>query len=338
MPDPATHLSALLEALLGSHRASNLLNSIDIHPDLRKASGDHVSRAVLAMAMNVMLLEDVQRRVPWAEAYVRDQVQAGRRLVFDHGALRTVAAPSGALPQGQLAITRFLEPLGYAVNGTYPLDQLAMTGRAYAHLDFPEAIPQFFLSELHATAFSEPFQAAVSRVLGTSRDPLPEWATPLLEQLRTQGGLPFAEALRLLPNLVACFDRQHEPPSLADYETLLVESAEMAWIATEGTAFNHATDRVNDVVATAHAQKRCQRPMKDEVEVSGSGRVLQTAFRAAEVERLFRSAEGSLVLRRVPGSFFEFITRKHEPTGKLDLRFDASNAQAIFKMTAAGSR
>jgi hypothetical protein len=42
--------------------------------------------------------------------------------------------------------------------------------------------------------------------------------------------------------------------------------------------------------------------------------------------------------REVPGSFYEFITRLRMPEkdGKrpLDLSFDSSNAQAIFKMTA----
>jgi hypothetical protein len=287
------------------------------------------------MALNAMLFEDVQRRVPAAEAYVRDQIRTGRRIVFDHGALRTVAAPSGELPEGQLAFARILEPLGYSVNGTYPLDRLAMTGRAYAHRDLPEAIPQFFVSELHPGQFSAPFQAAAQRMLGTSRDPLPAWATPLLQELSTTGGLPWAKALRLLPELASCFDRQHEPPALADYETLLTESAEMAWIATEGNAFNHAMDRVPDVAALTREQKRLGRPMKNEVEVSGSGRVIQTAYRAAEVERIFVDGD-RLVLRRVPGSFFEFITRKPEDDGRLDLRFDASNAQAIFKMTSAG--
>jgi len=223
------------------------------------------------------------------------------------------------------------------VNGTYPPDRLAMTGRAFAHRDYPETIPQFFVSELHPAQFSPAFQAAAARVLGTSRDPLPAWAFPLLKELETTGELPWTDALRLLPNLVACFDRQHAPPRLADYKVLLAESAEMAWIATEGNAFNHATDRVPDVVALTHEQKKLGRPMKEEVEVSGSGRVIQTAYRASEVERLFLDGEDHLVLRRVPGSFFEFITRKNEEGGKLDLRFDASNAQAIFKMTSAGA-
>jgi hypothetical protein len=51
-----------------------------------------------------------------------------------------------------------------------------------------------------------------------------------------------------------------------------------------------------------------------------------------------RDAKGELVVREVPGSFYEFITRDTyvDEAGKtrLDLGFDTSNAQAIFKMTA----
>ena len=47
--------------------------------------------------------------------------------------------------------------------------------------------------------------------------------------------------------IIAAFGRHHPAPRLADYETLLAQSAEAAWIATEGNAFNHATDRVPDV-------------------------------------------------------------------------------------------
>jgi len=157
----------------------------------------------------------------------------------------------------------------------------------------------------------------------------------LLSELNRQGDLAFEEGLTLLPDLAACFGRQHAEPALADYETMLGESPEMAWIATEGNAFNHATDRVKDVVSLAEGQKAMGRPMKDKVETSASGRVLQTAYRAAEVERVFHDDQGRRLLRRVPGSFFEFITRKPEPEGRLDLRFDTSNAQGIFKMTTA---
>lgn len=96
------------------------------------------------------------------------------------------------------------------------------------------------------------------------------------------GALPAETARRILPDLAGAFDRAHPVPALADYERLLEESAEAAWIATEGNAFNHVTDRV---------------------EVSASGRVIPTAYRAARVERPFVGPEGAL-------------------------------AQAIFKMTA----
>lgn len=329
-----TSLWALLDAVVGTVRTVRLFEALEVHPTLLRPRAGSLGRGELAQALNMLLFEDVTRRVPVAGAYVGDTVRAGRKLVFDHGALRTVAAPSGALPQGHLAFARILEPLGFHVRGVYPLDRIGMTGRAFAHRDLPEAIAQFFVSELHPERFSAEFQAAVQRVVGTSRDPLTPMAAALLAELQQNGRLAFADAVRLLPNLVACFDRQHGEPAWADYEVLLRESKEMAWIATEGNAFNHATDRVADVEATAAEQRRRGRPIKDQVEVSQSGRVRQTAFRAAMVERLFVGADGALRTEVVPGSFHEFITRAEEAPGVLDLCFDAGNATAIFKMTA----
>ena len=329
-----TALWTLLEDVAGARRASALLTAVAVPGSLKREEDGWVSRAELAMALNLLLVEDVMKRVPMAQAYVRDAVRAGRQLTFDHGALRTVAASCGQLPAGEEAVARVLRPLGYAVAGVYPLDRLGMTGRAYAHQDLPAEIPQFFVSELHPERFSEAFQAAVQRVVSTSVDPLPTWALSLLEVLGAEGELPLQQAVRLLPNLVACFDRQHDEPSLADYETLLAESKEMAWIATEGNAFNHATDRVADVAAVAQGQKDLGRPMKEALEVGSEGRVIQTAYRAALVERLFVTEAGHLEAKVVPGSFHEFITRKVKSTDELDLSFDSSNAQAIFKMTA----
>jgi hypothetical protein len=162
-------------------------------------------------------------------------------------------------------------------------------------------------------------------------------AAALLEQLAAEKSLAFDEAVGLLPTLLSCFDRQHPVPALADYELLLAQSAEMAWIATEGNAFNHATDRVDDVEKLTAEQKALGQPMKDKVEVSGTGRVRQTAFTAARVVREFRAEDGSILRKEVPGSFLEFIARDFVPgeaVKTLDLSFDPSNAQAIFKMTA----
>lgn len=327
-------LWALLEGAVGMVRTVRLFEALVVHESLLRPASATIRRAELAQALTMLLFEDVTRRVPMAAAYLGDAVRAGEKLLFDHGALRTVAAPNGALPAGEVAFRRILEPLGFECRGVYPLDRLGMTGRAYAHRELPESIAQFFVSELHPERFSPEFQAAVQRVVGTSRDPLPAWANPLLARLAATGAIEFAAAARLLPNLVGCFDRQHGEPQWDDYETLLEESKEMAWIATEGNAFNHATDRVADVEAVAERQRRLGRPVKSSVEVSASGRVRQTAFRAALVERLFVAADGTLRAETVPGSFHEFITRDEEAPGVLDLRFDSGNATAIFKMTA----
>ena len=330
-----TTLWALLDRVVGTVRTVRLFEALAIHPSLLRARTARVGRAELAQALTMLLFEDVTRRVPMAAAYVGDAVRKSQKLVFDHGALRTVATDNGALPSGELAFRRILEPLGFEVRGVYPLDRLGMTGRAYTHRDLPEQIAQFFVSELHPERFSPAFQQAVARVVGNSRDPLPLAAKALLAEIAHHGELAFEDAALLLPNLVCCFDRQHQEPRWADYQTLLAESKEMAWIATEGNAFNHATDRVADVEAVAASQKRLGRPMKPEVEVSKSGRVRQTAFRAAMVERLFVTDDGSLKSEVVPGSFHEFITRAEEAPGVLDLRFDSGNATAIFKMTQA---
>jgi len=214
-----------------------------------------------------------------------------------------------------------------------------MTGRAYAHEDAPDEIAQFFVSELHPERFSAAFQQAVTNVVGSSKDPLTPLANAQLSELERDGSLPLEAALELLPVIVGAFARQHDVPAISDYETLLRESAEMAWIATEGNAFNHATDRVEDVFKLSDDEKAKGRPMKAEVERSRSGRVFQTAYRADTVEREFRAADGVCVMRQVPGSFYEFITRKRtfdqgSRRWQIDLRFDAGNAAGIFKMTA----
>ncbi len=330
-----TALYRLLASAMGENAARETFAQLEVAPALLKPAGETVSRAELAQALNMALFRDVTLRVPAAAAYVADQQRAGQKLVFDHGALRTVAWPSGALPPGEAAITRVLRPLGFELASPYPLPKLKMTGRAWCHADHPEDIAQFFVSELHPELFSKGFQAAVTRVLSTSRDPLQPSDMALLEQLARDRCLPWPAALQLLPAMIRCFDRQHGIFPLEDYQALLLESAEMAWIATEGNAFNHATDRVVDLNALAATQKALGRPIKDRIEVSASGRVLQTAFRAAQVRREFLS-EGRVVGMEVPGSFYEFIQRGREGD-KLDLRFDAANATGIFKMTAGAA-
>lgn len=335
-----TNLHRFLRALQGDASANHLFSLVDVELGVLREPAEAVSRAELAQALNMLLFDDLLQRVPAGKAYVADALASGRKIVFDHGAVRTVKWPSGGLPPGEAALTRVLRPLGYRMSGHYPLERLKMTGRSWAHEDFPDTIAQFFVSELHPERFSPAFQVAVGRVLASSQDPLQPHHVALLEQLERDKALPHREALALMPALLQSFGRQHGLVDWQDYETLLSESAEMAWISTEGNAFNHVTDRVPDLQALTVEQKALGRPIKEAVEVSRSGRVKQTAFRAAEVERPFRLGS-EIVHRRVPGSFYEFICRDHAVDGsgarRLDLTFDAGNATAIFAMTAAAA-
>ena len=307
-----TNLQHLLGLAIGQDAGRYLLGLVSIHPAVATEASHRCSRAVLAQALNLALLHDLLARVPTGQSYADALTAAGRPLVFDHGALRTVDSPNtGALPQGEEAIARILRPLGYRVAETYPLDRLGMTGRAYRHADYPHDIPQFFVSELHVSRFSAAFQAAADRVTRSSTDVV-------------------------LPALARCFGRQHHVPALTDYEVLLAESAEMAWLATEGNAFNHATDRVHDIATLVQQETQLGRRLKATVEVSSSGRIQQTAYFADPITRSFVVPSGAKVDREVPGSFFEFIQRGVDPaTGMLDLGFDTGNAQGIFKMTDA---
>ena len=358
------NIDALLQALLGPEKTAALFDTLNCPPVLSHCEPGTVTRTELAQAMNMALFDGLIARSANGRHYTTRALAAVKErrrttgatgiasvtgtvvpespsaVCFDHGALRTVRwARNGALPPGEAAFARILVPLGFALRNRYPLDKLGMTGRAYAHRDAPDDIAQFFVSELHPERFSPAFQEAVTNVVSTSVDPLTPNAVAQLWDLHRDGILPLATAQELLPIIVGAFDRQHAIPHERDYEALLKESAEMAWIATEGNAFNHATDRVTDVFALADAEKSLGLPMKPDVECSRSGRVFQTAYRADPVERQFIDRDGRQITRTVPGSFYEFITRKHEfdkTTGRwcLDLRFDAGNAQGIFKMTA----
>ncbi len=350
---PEHLLDRLLADLVGADRQRTLLAQIDLPAQLRGTArkalmrgpageqlAERVPRAVIAQALNMALFEDLLKRVPAAGDRVAEVVSEGGRIFFDHGALRTVVTPfPTALPSGHQAFARILGPLGYRVTNEYPLTRISMTGRSFTHEDHPEQIAQFFVSELHLGGFSTRFQAAAQQVLVTAKDPVTPAIASLLRRLSADRELPYEDALALLRGLLPCFGRQHARPTLEAYRILLEESAEMAWIATEGHTFNHVTERVRDVQAVADRQKQLGRPMKDVVEVSRSGRVRQTAYFAAQVDREFPDAEGRVVTCRVPGSFYEFIQRERiiesDDRSRLDLGFDSGNAQGIFRMTAA---
>jgi hypothetical protein len=322
----------LIAATAAPDRASAAMTALRV-PCALDGAGDVASRRQVAMALNIALFADLLIRVPTAAAYVAGVVDRGEKVHFDHGALRTIDGPTGALPPGTAAFARLLEPLGYEVGGVYPLPRLKMTGRAFVHRDMPADIPQFFVSELYVAELPEDAREAAFRVFGHSADPLGQTEYEMLDTLAADGECPMALATAGLPGLIAAFGRHHPLPTLVDYEVLLAASAEAAWIATEGNAFNHATDRVADVAALADSLRAAGWPLKPAVEVSASGRVRQTALRADPVVRALR-LPGGVTEREVPGSFYEFISRDIDPaTGTIDLHFDSGNATGIFAMT-----
>jgi len=331
-PDPRSNLDRLLAG-----QPANPVRALDmlaVDRRLTTRRSDQASRAEIAIALNAWLFSDLLARVPTAARHVAELQNAGERIVFDHGALRTIDGPTGALPSGYQAFARLLEPLGYEVGGLYPLPRLNMTGRAFVHADLPQEIPQFFVSELHLAELPSAAQDAAVRVFAGSRDPLAAEDLRHLERLRQDGSLPLEPARTLLASLAGAFARQHAEPRLDDYETLLAHSREAAWIATEGNAFNHATTRVPDVKTLAEDLKARGYAMKEAVEVSANGRVRQTAIIADKVLRRFRDPDGGTITCEVPGSFYEFISRDIDPaTGILDLTFDSGNATGIFAVT-----
>ncbi|WP_439486464.1 2-oxoadipate dioxygenase/decarboxylase family protein [Blastomonas fulva] len=330
--------TALVASVL-NHRAETLLAKLDLDDALAHvAANGEVSRICFAAALNALLFHDLLDRVPTGAAFVAEQFARGERVCMDHGAVRTVLFAdkhTGALPAGHKAISRILMPIGYHVAGVYPLPRLGMTGYALSHLDLPEQIPQFFVSELHVDRYGPEFAAAAHRVFGDSADPLDAFTISVLDRFAQTGTAPLASAVRALPQILLAFGRQHTDPELVDYGILLGHSSEAAWIATEGNAFNHATSRVVDVDAEAEHQRLIGRPIKDAVEISTNGRVRQSAFKADPVVRTFRDGCNA-VERSVPGSFYEIISRARLPdTDGLDLTFDSASASNIFTMTQA---
>jgi hypothetical protein len=336
MTDSAANpLRALVDHALGRQATSRLFEAVIVDPALTTGSAGTATRGQFAMAINMVLFAGLLGRVPTGATYVRDAVARGEQIMLDHGALRTIDGPTGGLPAGIASFARLLEPLGYRVGGVYPLPRLRMTGRAFVHQDFPASIPQFFVSELHVDQLPE-ISLEIERVFAASTDPLRSAEFAVLAAFAQHGSVGIDQAQAALPGIVRAFGRHHETPMLADYEALLAHSAEAAWIATEGNAFNHATTRVPDVEALATRLKAAGFPLKDQVEVSANQRVRQTAFIADKVTRCFRLPDGTSTERNVPGSFYEFISRDIDPaTGALDLTFDSGNATGIFSVTAA---
>src|ERR1700733_12451256 len=179
------NLAALLAVALPESNVAGLVRLMNLPSVMAKTTPGVVTRAELAQAMNMALFAGLLERVPTGRAYTDDLQHTNTRVQFDHG----------ALPPGEAAFTRILKPLGFVLNGTYPLERIRMTGRSYMHLDAPDEIAQYFVSELHPERFSPEFQQAVTNVIGESVDPLTPQAVASLAELERDHSLPLTAAL-----------------------------------------------------------------------------------------------------------------------------------------------
>jgi hypothetical protein len=205
-----SHLSQLIRLIAGDKAADDILGTLQIERTFILESAGAVSRGVFAMALNAVLFHDLLTRVPTAAAYVAERRRQGERIIFDHGALQTIrfaTRHTGALLPGVESFERILQPLGYHLAGTYPLDRLRMTGYGFAHREFPETLPQFFVSELHVERFSNEFQAAAERVFGSTRDSLTTASNAALADFAETGRCEMKLAAPSLREIAGAFGR-----------------------------------------------------------------------------------------------------------------------------------
>src|SRR5450830_332240 len=168
----------------GSEAVERSFELLDVTASTLRPASISVTRLELAQALNMLLFDKLLQEVPAGRDYVADAAAAGIKIRFDHGAVRTVLRGGASnFPDGEALFTRMLLPLGYQLAGLYPLPRINMTGHVYAHLDDPENIAQFFVSELHPEKFSASFQTTVEALLANSRDPLSADQLGLLDQL-----------------------------------------------------------------------------------------------------------------------------------------------------------
>ena len=153
------NIESLLTKLLGQAKTDALFSTLNMPAILEEWEDGVVTRAEIAQAMNMALFEGLLERSANGRAYTADAIESGGSVYFDHGALRTVRWPhTGALPPGEAAFTRILRPLGFRLNGRYPLDKLGMvsaTGSPIGMASTPDnEVPE---TQADVDAFEEQF-------------------------------------------------------------------------------------------------------------------------------------------------------------------------------------
>ncbi|CAG9184985.1 hypothetical protein LMG23994_05567 [Cupriavidus pinatubonensis] len=274
------NLAALLRRVLDGAQVQQLDRHLTTPPLLRIWEDGVASRAEFAQALSLVLFHDVHTRLA-REQWWGSPTDAMR--IAPH----TIEVPvvqwnSGALPQGELALSRILEPLGYRVEDHSKRNGQSVVRKRYRHIDAPDHVTQIQLCEIHPLAFGDEFALAVDRIVSRGADPLSSDASELLSRLEKNRCLPIEEAKTLMDMLVRVFGRHHAAPVYEDYRAVAADSPDMGWLATEGLAPISATVRVVGVPGI-HGH--------DEMLLGGS----------TSLNREFVCASGVRIRREVPG-------------------------------------
>lgn len=236
------NLAALLRRALDAAQVQQLARHLTTPPVLRIWEDGVVSRAEFAQALSLVLFHNVHTRLAREQWW--DFRNAAVRFAPHTIEVPVVQWNSGLLPQGELALSRILEPLGYQVEDHSIRNGQSVVRKRYRHVDAPDHVTQIQICEIHPLAFGNEFALAVDRIVSRGTDPMSADARELLSLLERNRRLPMEQAKALMDMLVCVFGRHHAAPVYEDYKAVAVDSPDMAWLATEGLAPISATVRV----------------------------------------------------------------------------------------------
>jgi len=241
------NVERLLVYAIGPVKAERAMESIVFPPFLNDWEWGSVTRSELAMALQVVLFDDLLMDSLEGRVTLHDSVKKGKRLFLRRSYLLTARSRlNGALPVGEAAITRILGPLGYRFMAASEFDGGGAVKRMYAHADQSEALAGFVIGELDQDSFSTGFQRVVERVVASSTDPITPLCVHHLSELDRVGVLPLTIAEQVLLSIAGAFSRRHQTVNDSDVELLASESVEMASVARIGNAVCSVVARLTE--------------------------------------------------------------------------------------------
>lgn len=230
----------------------------------------------------------------------------GERIVNDHVALRTYAAPGIDLA----ALARPFERLGWVARDRYRFDDKHLRACYWQH---PRTdLPKVFISELCLDELSTAAQTRIAALLAQ-----------LPPGFGERADLPWAG--------------RPWPIDRATYDALLAESEYAAWVAAFGFRVNHFTVDVARLTTLASLEDLNALVRAAGFTLSDAGGAIkgtpadyleQSSTRADEIEVAFTDGPA-----RVPSCYYEFARRYALPSGARFEGFVPTSANRLFEST-----